>query len=580
MRERSTAEIEQLRMRALEACARLETLAQGSPLAAVPGSLFANRAKLQRNQLRILVCGDSQRGKSTLVNALIGRELLPVGPCAGEPRAFRVESASEDAFRARFEDGSARAIAAHELQCLAADGGATLAEAARVLRWVECDVRSTLLPRGVSLLDTPGLHSLHAGQAQILGRFLPHADAVLVVLDALEPISASELELIERILHATRQIMFVQTRLELTDADAALRVRQEHERALQARFALRARVWPIASSWLMRAAQAGPDAGVYLRRSGHAELLAALRSQLADGIGRARARALVGEARGYALQAQALCASSCQVLQADARAATELERRVQRRLRAFEQAWHFPDGTRLRELLAQLRIGLRVIRDGFLAQLQEGGEIVQRLERELDALGSYEAARAWQARLDARVRSDVHQAFVRASARALTLCRERLGPFEKVLGAECACFKQPWTSGAWYADVVAMLGAPYEARSALLPPQLSAAKGELRRELRELIELSALQFFGPRFEFDGKSVSDRMFEALNGAIARELEGVIRGRERAARFELAELQALARLSREARPRALGSWQRAAEDWGALCAELEGLAVALA
>ncbi|MGB8382323.1 MAG: dynamin family protein, partial [Dermatophilaceae bacterium] len=37
------------------------------------------RDRLARQRLRVLVAGEAKRGKSTLINALLGRDLLPTG---------------------------------------------------------------------------------------------------------------------------------------------------------------------------------------------------------------------------------------------------------------------------------------------------------------------------------------------------------------------------------------------------------------------------------------------------------------------------------------------------------------------
>ena len=42
-------------------------------------ALDGMRARLAGRRLRVLVAGEAKRGKSTLVNALLGRPMLPVG---------------------------------------------------------------------------------------------------------------------------------------------------------------------------------------------------------------------------------------------------------------------------------------------------------------------------------------------------------------------------------------------------------------------------------------------------------------------------------------------------------------------
>jgi len=57
-------------------------------------TLASLRERLQSGRLRMLVVGEAKRGKSTLVNALLGREILPAGvtplTAYGTPELARV----------------------------------------------------------------------------------------------------------------------------------------------------------------------------------------------------------------------------------------------------------------------------------------------------------------------------------------------------------------------------------------------------------------------------------------------------------------------------------------------------------
>ncbi len=44
------------------------------------------RGRVGARRLRVLVAGEARRGKSTLVNAMIGRDVLPTGVHAGHRR--------------------------------------------------------------------------------------------------------------------------------------------------------------------------------------------------------------------------------------------------------------------------------------------------------------------------------------------------------------------------------------------------------------------------------------------------------------------------------------------------------------
>ena len=67
--------------------------------------IAALRDRLDAARLRVLVVGEAKRGKSTLVNALLGREVLPVGVTPLTAVATTVRYGDDPRADARFIDG-------------------------------------------------------------------------------------------------------------------------------------------------------------------------------------------------------------------------------------------------------------------------------------------------------------------------------------------------------------------------------------------------------------------------------------------------------------------------------------------
>jgi GTPase SAR1 family protein len=132
--------------------------------------------QLQGNQYTVLVVGEAKRGKSSFVNALLGRALLPTDVDVATSQVFRVSKSEREGYRLRFADGSAQPISAADLpkygSQVLADAG-ELPRLDQIINWIEVDVPAQFLPDGVSLLDTPGLGALYAGHSQITQRFIP-----------------------------------------------------------------------------------------------------------------------------------------------------------------------------------------------------------------------------------------------------------------------------------------------------------------------------------------------------------------------------------------------------------------------
>src|SRR2546428_256279 len=69
-----------------------------------------SRRKLVANAYRVLVVGEAKRGKSSFINALIGRNILPINVDIATCQVFRIHRAGQEAYRLRFEDDSTQEI--------------------------------------------------------------------------------------------------------------------------------------------------------------------------------------------------------------------------------------------------------------------------------------------------------------------------------------------------------------------------------------------------------------------------------------------------------------------------------------
>src|SRR6266704_4731879 len=180
-----------LRQRTVHNLEELSDRTKQFELSKLPGELDTFRQRLAANTYNVLVVGEAKRGKSSFVNALIGRDLLPTDVDIATNQVFRVMQAEKDSFALRFDNGSTLPISAAELLEYGSQAVRDSRGPSRVnldhLNWIEVNVPIDFLPAGVSLLDTPGLGSFYAAHSQITQRFVPLADAVIFVLDSSGP---------------------------------------------------------------------------------------------------------------------------------------------------------------------------------------------------------------------------------------------------------------------------------------------------------------------------------------------------------------------------------------------------------
>jgi len=172
----------------LEDLERAATLAGASAIAREAKAL----AERVRDGLFYVACiGQFKRGKSTLLNALLGEEVVPVGVVPVTAVVTVVRYGERRRARVRLADETQLEISLAELPEYVTEEKNH--ENAKGVTAVEVFVPSRLLMGGMCFVDTPGIGSVFSGNTEATKAFVPHIDAALVVLGADPPISADEL---------------------------------------------------------------------------------------------------------------------------------------------------------------------------------------------------------------------------------------------------------------------------------------------------------------------------------------------------------------------------------------------------
>jgi GTP-binding protein EngB required for normal cell division/uncharacterized protein (UPF0335 family) len=139
-------------------------------------------ARMEDNNLEVALFGRVSSGKSSLLNALLETDVLPVGvnPITAVPTKLRYGSSLRAAVT--YGDGRNEIIPVEQLAALVTEQGnpGNLRNVARAL----VEVPSRRLKQGIVLVDTPGLGSLaRKGAAETLA-YLPVCDLALLLIDA------------------------------------------------------------------------------------------------------------------------------------------------------------------------------------------------------------------------------------------------------------------------------------------------------------------------------------------------------------------------------------------------------------
>ncbi|MFJ5531038.1 dynamin family protein [Streptomyces sp. NPDC093261] len=210
----SAATVASTSARLRSALSRLETA--GIPEASEDQRLLeAVGEQLAQDRFRVLVVGDAKRGKSTLVNALLGRQVLPTGVVPVTALSTVVRADPPEGMSVWFSDGRTEQ---HPLQALS-DFVTQRSNPGNRLGVEEVVVRldTPRLPAGIELVDTPGTGSVHEHNTEQARAALKTMDAALFVLSADPPVSAAERELLAEVAAASVRVFVVLNKADLLD---------------------------------------------------------------------------------------------------------------------------------------------------------------------------------------------------------------------------------------------------------------------------------------------------------------------------------------------------------------------------
>lgn len=171
----------------------------------------ANRARELANRVadlrfNVVVVGAFKRGKTTLVNALLGAEYLPAAVVPLTSVVTIATSGPEAAAEIVFGDGRREAVAIDQLPRFVTEPG-NPGNGLGVSRAL-VTFHTSELPAGVSLIDTPGIGSVYRHNSDVAREILAEADAAIFVTTADPPVSEEELGFLHEV-RASAARMFV-----------------------------------------------------------------------------------------------------------------------------------------------------------------------------------------------------------------------------------------------------------------------------------------------------------------------------------------------------------------------------------
>jgi small GTP-binding protein len=172
--------------------------------------------KLRTNCFNLVVMGAFKRGKSTLINALLGEAVLPTAIVPLTSVVTILGYGEKLDIQVHFQNGQTRRITKDELVDYITEKGNP--QNRKAVREVEIAYPSDYLKDGVRIIDTPGVGSVYTHNTDVAYNYLPQVDAAVFVVTVDPPLSHAEQEFLQDIREYVHKVFFVLNKIDYVEA--------------------------------------------------------------------------------------------------------------------------------------------------------------------------------------------------------------------------------------------------------------------------------------------------------------------------------------------------------------------------
>jgi GTP-binding protein EngB required for normal cell division len=193
---------------------RISKLADELNLANLHPQIAACRHQIGNgDKIDVAVFGRFKAGKSSFLNQLTGRPILPIGVIPLTAVITRLCYGPIERAEVRFLDGSKKDISIDNIGCYVAENENPNNQKHVASFEVELPALKPLAP--LQFVDTPGLGSAFAHNSQAALEWLPNVGAALVAVSSDAPLSGPDMELLAALRQHTPKIVVLLTKADL-----------------------------------------------------------------------------------------------------------------------------------------------------------------------------------------------------------------------------------------------------------------------------------------------------------------------------------------------------------------------------
>ena len=394
------------------------------------------RELLEKGEFNLAVCGKVKNGKSSLINALIGRELLPVCTDVATSRVFKISHSQEEKFYVVYGNGNRKEISQKELEVYGSQAVINKegeAEIENTISYIQVFTPMDFLPEGVSLIDTPGIGSTYPHHTAITKQYIKQADAVMFVMNP-TPLEDIEVEFLKEIVNVTPGILFVTTKIDQNGNDSVeeslKRNRQIIEKAVGNDLPFGISMLQMSSKLLLDAATEKDEiaSAFNYEISGYDDVKSAMNEMVFTILGYYRS----GLAYNVCVEYYKDVLNALKLRQDTAmKAAAEYDKL----LKSYESALatfneNMGDKKR-KELFTNVETILKTMEYDFNQIFTAQGDISKKFNEEIEILSEEEQIVSYSKEMDDRIVTDVQDAWNKLTSLVMSRVEELMAQFDK-----------------------------------------------------------------------------------------------------------------------------------------------------
>jgi GTP-binding protein EngB required for normal cell division len=186
---------------------------------------------LQSPPIDVAILGQFKAGKSSFINSLIGKSILPVGVIPVTTVITRLQFGEEERAVIRFFDGKVSKVDMSDIHAFTSE--AENPSNKKNVEVVDIELPSLRVYAGLRLVDTPGLGSVFKYHVQTSENWLPHVGTAILAVSSDRPLSDNDVQLIRELTSHTPNIVLLLTKTDLLSTMQQKEVIEFFEQTIQ-----------------------------------------------------------------------------------------------------------------------------------------------------------------------------------------------------------------------------------------------------------------------------------------------------------------------------------------------------------